>query len=194
MKRFYSRKLKKTVVMLRAGEYCVSTEGDVLYTILGSCIATCIYDKKRKIGGMNHFLLPSRLHPDELLTSNMGRYGMYAMELLIGELLKMGARRSNLGAKIFGGGNVLNFNEGDVSITSSNINFARKYLKLEKIPIENEAVGGQVGRKIIFFSDSDRVLVKSFEVSDEPRILDEEKSYKTRVFSSRRSKSTAIIF
>ncbi len=87
MKRFYSRKLKKIVVMLRAGEYCVSIKGKVLYTILGSCIATCIYDKEKKIGGMNHFLLPSQLHPDELLTSNMGRYGMYAMELLIGELI-----------------------------------------------------------------------------------------------------------
>ena len=194
MKRFYSRKLKKTVVMLRAGEYCVSIKGKVLYTILGSCIATCIYDKEKKIGGMNHFLLPSRLHPDELLTSNMGRYGMYAMELLIGELIKKGANRSNLAAKIFGGGNVLHFNKGNVSVMSSNINFARKYLKLEKIPIENEDVGGRAGRKIIFFSDSARVFVKSFEVSNDPHVLDEEKSYNDRVFSSRKAKSTAIVF
>lgn len=172
----------------------MSIKGKVLYTILGSCIATCIYDKEKKIGGMNHFLLPSRLHPDELLTSNMGRYGMYAMELLIGELIKKGASRSNLAAKIFGGGNVLNFNKGNVSVTSSNINFARKYLKLEKIPIENEDVGGRAGRKIIFFSDSARVFVKSFEVSNEPHVLNEEKSYKYRVFSSRRAKSTAIVF
>ncbi|MCK5543977.1 MAG: hypothetical protein KAI35_02100 [Desulfobulbaceae bacterium] len=195
MKRFYSRKLAKTVVMLSAGEYCVSSKGEVLYTILGSCIAACIYDKERKVGGMNHFLLPSHLRPDELLTTNLGRYGMYAMELLIGELLKRGARRNNLAAKIFGGGNVLNLgNGGDDSVTASNINFARKYLKLERIPIENEAVGERVGRKILFFSDSARVFVKSFDVSDEPRVLKEEKVYKDRVLSSGKVKSTAIVF
>lgn len=173
----------------------MSAKGEVLYTILGSCIAACIYDKGRKVGGMNHFLLPTHLRPDELLTTNLGRYGMYAMELLVGDLLKMGAMRNNLAAKIFGGGNVLNFsNGGDDSVTTSNINFARKYLKSEGIPIENEAVGELVGRKILFFSDSAQVFVKSFDVSDEPRVLNEEKVYKERVLSSRKVKSTAIIF
>ncbi|MBW1988914.1 MAG: chemotaxis protein CheD, partial [Deltaproteobacteria bacterium] len=153
MKRFYSHKLKKHVIMLRAGEYYVSSTGEVLYTLLGSCMAVCLYDPGLNIGGMNHFLLPGMVHPDEIFTSEVGRYGMYAMELLIGDLIKRGARREMLKAKVFGGGAVLKFRKGDGDVTGSNVRFATRFLQLEGIPTEVADVGGRQGRKILFFSD-----------------------------------------
>jgi chemotaxis protein CheD len=194
LNRYYSEKLKKTLIMLTAGEYFATQKGEVLYTIVGSCIATCIYDAERKIGGMNHFLLPGMVHPDEMLSSDVGRYGMFAMELLIGELIKLGARRKELKAKLFGGGKVLTFRKNDGDVTASNIRFARKFLELEGIPTVNEDVGGNKGRKIMFHSDTCRVFVKHFAVGRENEAMKEEQEYKARVFQKRFEKSPVMMF
>ena len=196
MKRFYSQKHKKNVIMLRAGEYYASKNGEILHTILGSCIATCIYDHEKKIGGMNHYLLPSMLHPDEIMASEVGRYGMYAMELLIGELIKYGAKRENLAAKVFGGGNVLEFRKTDGDITGTNIKFAKKFLELEGIPLQKEDLGGYDGRKILFFTDTSRVLLKRFNMKKDMKTFNEEKSYKNLVFCKRKAEtdSSVILF
>ena len=185
MKRFYSEKYKKNVVMLSSGEYFVSKNGEILHTVLGSCIAVCIYDTEKKIGGMNHYLLPGMIHPDEILTSNMGRYGMYAMELLIGELIKYGARRETLAAKIFGGGKVLKFRKCDGNVTKSNIHFARKFLELEGIPVKSEDMGGYTGRKILFFTDTAKVLLKRFDVEKNHKLFDKERTYKGLILHKR---------
>lgn len=194
MYRFYSHKLKKRVVMLMAGEYFATQDGEVLYTVLGSCVAACIYDKEKKVAGMNHFLLPGIVRPEEILSSEVGRYGMFAMELLIGELIKLGARREGLQAKIFGGGNVLRFRNGDGDVTGSNIRFAKKFLDLEGIPTAKEDLGGNSGRKILFFSDSNRVLLKRFDTKTERQFLHDEESYKKRVFQKRLEKSPVKLF
>ena len=194
MYRFYSDKLKKTVIMLMAGDYLATENGEVLYTVVGSCIAACIYDKERKVAGMNHFLLPGMVRPDEMLTSEVGRYGMFAMELLIGELIKLGARRERLRAKLFGGGNVLKFRSSDGDVTGSNIRFAKKFLELEGIPTVKEDLGGNGGRKILFFSDSDRVLLKRFNIEKKQRFFQDEEAYKKRVFQKRLTKSPVMLF
>ncbi|MEW5736505.1 MAG: hypothetical protein AB1921_16795 [Thermodesulfobacteriota bacterium] len=182
------------MVLLRAGEYYVSTKGEVIYTLLGSCVAACLYDLDRKIGGMNHFLLPGLVHPEEIFTSEVGRYGMYAMELLIGELIKNGARRDKLKAKIFGGGNVLKFRTMDGDVTGSNVRFASKFLELEGIPPQTQDVGGLQGRKVLFFSDTARVLLKRFSVDTNPEAIKEEAAYKSRVFHPRTDKPSVILF
>jgi len=173
--------------MIGSGEYFASKNGEILHTVLGSCIAVCIYDIKKKIGGMNHYLLPGMVHPDEILTSKVGRYGMYAMELLIGELIKYGASRENLASKIFGGGNILKFRKFDGDITGSNIRFAKKFLELEGIPAKSEDLGGYSGRKILFFTDTAKVLLKRFDVEKNQKILDNERAYKGLVFHKRRA-------
>ena len=193
MKRFFNNKYKKSVVMLRVGEYYSSKAGVILHTILGSCIATCIYDTENKIGGMNHYLLPGMIRPDEILTSEAARYGMYAMELLIGELIKSGAQRKHLAAKVFGGGNVLEFRKTDGDVTESNIRFAKKFLELEKIPIINEDLGGDIGRKIMFFTDTGKVLLKKFDIKKDAKSLNEEKAYKSLIFQKRQVKPTSVI-
>ncbi|MBW1740104.1 MAG: hypothetical protein JRJ42_03095 [Deltaproteobacteria bacterium] len=180
--------------MLKAGEYFATQNGEVLYTVVGSCIATCIYDKGRKVAGMNHFLLPGVVRHDEMLTSEMGRYGMFAMELLIGELIKLGARRQALQAKVFGGGNVLKFRSSDGDVTESNIRFAKKFLELENIPTVKEDLGGNSGRKILFFSDSDRVLLKRFDTNKDKRVFEDEEAYKRGIFQKRLAKSPVILF
>lgn len=180
--------------MLMAGDYLATDNGEVLYTIVGSCIATCIYDKERKVAGMNHFLLPGLVRPDEMLTSEIGRYGMFAMELLIGELIKLGARRERLQAKLFGGGSVLKFRSSDGDVTGSNIHFAKKFLELEGIPTVKEDVGGNGGRKILFFSDSDRILLKRFDIKKDQPLFKDEEAYKRRVFKKRLTKSPVMLF
>ncbi|MFH1580940.1 MAG: chemoreceptor glutamine deamidase CheD [Pseudomonadota bacterium] len=185
MKRFYSQKYKKNVVMLSSGEYYASKNGEILHTVLGSCIAACIYDIEKKIGGMNHYFLPGMVHPDEILTAEVGRYGMYAMELLIAELIKYGVRRENLAAKVFGGGNVLKFRKADGDITGSNIRFVKKFLELEGIPVKSEDMGGYTGRKIFFFTDTAKVLLKRFDAEKNQKILANERAYKNLVFHKR---------
>jgi len=180
--------------MLSSGEYYATSNGEVLYTVVGSCIATCIYDRERGVAGMNHFLLPGMVHPDDMLSSELGRYGMFAMELLIGELIKLGARRQGLQAKLFGGGKVLRFRSNDGDITGSNIRFAKKFLELEGIPAVKEDLGGNDGRKILFFSDSDRVLLKRFDMKKERRFFKDEEAYKARVFQKRLEKSPVMLF
>lgn len=194
MYRFYSYKLKRTAIMLMAGDYFATQNGEVLYSVVGSCIATCIYDMEREVAGMNHFLLPGMVHPDEMLSSEVGRYGMFAMELLIGELIKLGARREGLQAKLFGGGNVLEFRNNDGNITRSNIRFAKKYLELEGILTVKEDLGGNSGRKILFFTDSGRVLLKRFDMRNDRQFLQNEEAYKRRIFRKRPGKSPVMLF
>jgi chemotaxis protein CheD len=193
VKRFYSQNYKKNVIMLGSGEYFVSKDGEILHTVLGSCIAVCIYDIKKKIGGMNHYMLPGMLHPDEILTSEVGRYGMYAMELLIGEFIKYGTRRENLTAKIFGGGNVLKFRKSDGDITGSNIRFAKKFLELEGIPVQSEDSGGYSGRKILFFTDTAKVLLKRFDAEKNQKAFDKERAYKAMILHKRQAVSSVSV-
>jgi len=193
LKRFYSHSLKKPVITLRAGEYFATQKGEVLHTNVGSCITTCIYDEKTKAAGMNHFLLPGMVHPDEILSSEVARYGMFAMELLIGELIKLGARRKGLRAKVFGGGNVLKFRNDDDDITGSNIRFIKKFLELEGIPAVKMDVGGNAGRKIFFFTDSHKVLLKRFDMRQDKSSFQDEELYKRRVFQKRVAKSRVVL-
>jgi chemotaxis protein CheD len=194
LNRFYSHGLKKPVITLMAGEYFATQNGEVLNTIVGSCITTCIYDEKTKAAGMNHFLLPGMVHPDEILSSEVARYGMFAMELLIGELIKLGARRTGLRAKVFGGGNVLKFRSDDGDIAGSNIRFAKKFLELEGIPAVKVDVGGSAGRKIFFFTDTHRVLLKRFDMRQDKRSFQDEDLYKRRIFQGRLAKSRVVLF
>ena len=98
---FWDAHFKNDAVKVLPGEYFVSDEDMLIVTTLGSCIAACLWDRERRIGGMNHFMLPERQR------RHRGRYGSYAMELLINELIKRGASRATLEAKVFGGGAVI---------------------------------------------------------------------------------------
>ena len=126
------------------GECRVSSDPNVvLTTVLGSCVAVCLYDPEAKVGGMNHFLLPGGGSGDQ---RDM-RFGVNSMELLINDLLKRGAQRFRLTAQLFGGAQVLRTNSG---IGRSNIEFAKNFITRERIPCGNSDLGGTQARRLNF--------------------------------------------
>lgn len=141
-------------VKVLPGEYFVADENMVIMTVLGSCIAACLWDSRAHIGGMNHFMLP-----DGDLADASGRYGSYAMELLINEMLKLGARRETMQAKIFGGAQVMH-NFTTMNVGERNTNFVLNYLHTERIPIVSEDVLDIYPRKVVFFPVTGKAMVK----------------------------------
>ena len=127
-------------------------------TLLGSCVAACLYDPVAKVAGMNHFLLANRRYAKEMPVSvtEAGRYGINSMELLINDMMHLGAEKKRLHAKVFGGGSVLGSVSCDNFTCVGNVNerFIREYLKAEDIPLESEDLGGELGRVIRFRTDT----------------------------------------
>lgn len=123
----------------------VDRPGVVISTVLGSCVAVCLQDSVAKIGGMNHFLLGEPDHRVE--QRNLLSYGIHAMELLINELMKLGASRGRLRAHLYGGANMI---AGLGSIGSSNAEFARRFIETEGIAIAHADLGGTHARRVEF--------------------------------------------
>lgn len=152
---------EQELITIHPGEYYATRDDTIISTVLGSCIAVGFIDEEARIGGLNHFMLPSAAAKIDLVQSPDAKYGMYAMELLINDLMKLGARRSALKAKVFGGGSVLRFSGGASSkIPANNIEFAFEYLRKEGIPVLASDVGGREPRKIFFFARTGKVLLK----------------------------------
>lgn len=156
------------------GDYFVTGRDMLIVTVLGSCVSACIRDPKLRIGGMNHFMLPEYSRDAEGLVGVSARYGAYAMEILINQLLKLGAQRKNLEVKVFGAGKVL---AGLGDIGQRNAEFVREYLRLEKIRLAAEDLGGIYPRKVYFFPYSGRVLVKQLRSVSNNTIFIREKAY-----------------
>ncbi len=163
---------------LLPGEYFVSIRNMLLVTVLGSCVAACIRDVRLGIGGMNHFMLPDC---EVAEAGALGaRYGTYAMEILIGHLLKLGARRENLEAKVFGGGNVL---PGLVqaNVGHKNAAFVENFLKTENIRITARDLAAGHPRKVYFFPESGRVLVRRLRSLHNDTVFEREIEYRQRL-------------
>ncbi|MBI5659284.1 MAG: chemoreceptor glutamine deamidase CheD [Nitrosomonadales bacterium] len=174
---YYDKYFGIEAAKLLPGEYYVTARNMVLVTVLGSCVAACIRDRSCGIGGMNHFMLPGE--GGDLLSSS-ARYGAYAMEKLINELLKMGARRGNLEAKLFGGGNVLRgFTAANVG--ERNAEFAIHYLRTERIAIVAQDLLDIFPRKVYFFPESGKVRVKQLRSMHNDTIIEREQEYKARI-------------
>lgn len=145
-------------VVIHPGERYVIKGDCVISTLLGSCVAACLYDPVARVAGMNHFLLANKRYAREmpLTITEAGRYGVQAMELLINDMLRLGAGKSRIRAKVFGGGNVLQTMSRDnfACVGSVNARFIREFLKNEGIPIESEDLGGELGRVIRFRTDT----------------------------------------
>lgn len=155
---------KLNVVRVLQGDTRVSAQPDeVMSTILGSCVATCIWDPVAGVGGLNHFLLPGEKSDQSRSLS----YGVNAMELLINGLLKHGADRRRLQVKLFGGAQML---ENATNIGEKNIRFARWYAENENLPIVSQCLGGQHGRKIRFWPVTGRVQ-RCFIAGHQPEML-----------------------
>ncbi|WP_290664099.1 chemoreceptor glutamine deamidase CheD [Aquabacterium sp.] len=163
---FYDAHFHNEAVKILPGEYFVYDEDIIIMTTLGSCIATCLWDRNARIGGMNHFMLPDNGGG----TSDSGRYGSFAMELLINEMLKRGASRMTLEAKVFGGGAVIS-GMSSLNVGERNTTFVMDYLKTERIPIVSKDVMDIYPRKVCFFPQSGKAMVKRLAAANPDAIV-----------------------
>jgi chemotaxis receptor (MCP) glutamine deamidase CheD len=145
-------------VRIEAGGVHAARTPTEIRTILGSCVAACLYDPILKIGGMNHFMLPHGHHE-----TRPARYGVHAMELLINEIMKLGGDRLRLRAKVFGGASVIAALRSGSDVGTQNADFIRAFLRSERIPIEAERLGGVQPLEVRQHTDSGRVRVRALQ-------------------------------
>ncbi len=177
--RSWDKALGMPVAKILPGEYYVTVEDEMITTVLGSCVSACIRDRVFGIGGMNHFMLPESDHGGwggaTDVTSTATRYGNYAMEHMINEILKHGGHRRNLEVKLFGGGSIINSSS---RVGMHNIEFVRCYLKTEGLSIVGEDLGDIYPRKIQYFPRSGRARVKKLKHLHDTAVVEREQAYK----------------
>ncbi len=181
---YFDREFGLQAVKLLPGEYYLTADNMVLTTVLGSCVSACLRDVSSGIGGMNHFMLPDEADGDAAATM---RYGAYAMEVLITQLLKAGARRERLEAKVFGGGAVL-ANMTMLNIGERNADFVLRYLQAERIRIAAQDLRGKLPRRINFFPLSGRVTVKKLRQHDDALLVQLEEQALARALLTQRGR------
>jgi len=184
-------------IIINPGEFYVSNTQEVISTLLGSCVAACLFDPVNKVIGMNHFLLAYKTHAYNMpaIESEEGRYGINAMELLINEMMAKGARRENLQAKCFGGADVLQIRGepgGRKSVGGVNIDFIREFLQNEKIPMVSSALGGDFGRNVHFVGGDFSVFVKMIGAGQKSKLEQEERTYWKKSINEHEKDATKI--
>lgn len=182
--RFFDRSRGTVHVKILPGEFYVTTADEVISTVLGSCVAACMWDPVAGIGGMNHFMIPTtdRRMSDAAVTDEAARYGMFAMEFLINTILKNGGDRGRLLTKIAGGGHVMNF---ATNIGQRNIDFVRHYLVVEGLALTSEHVGGPYPMKLAFHPLTGRARVKELRNEVEETMVRRERSYAAHLTQAR---------
>jgi chemotaxis protein CheD len=165
---FWDAHFQNDAVKVLPGEYFVHDEDILITTTLGSCIAACLWDRERRIGGMNHFMLPDGV-------GDSGRYGSYAMELLINEMMKRGASRGSMEAKVFGGGQVIS-GMTSINVGERNTQFVLDYLRTERIPVLSKDVLDIYPRKVCFLPASGKAMVKRLAPSNTDALVAQDRA------------------
>lgn len=176
--RYWDKTTNLYAAKLLPGEYYVSMHGELIVTVLGSCVSACVRDTVFGIGGMNHFMLPMEAESgssNETWNSEATRYGNFAMEALINDILKAGGRKENLEIKVFGGGNVL---ENATTVGKRNIEFVRDYIKTEGYRIVGEDLGDIYPRKVQYFPQTGKVRIKKLREMHNRTIVEREVNYR----------------
>lgn len=184
------RELERISRNVAPGAWLIETERPIA-TLLGSCVAVCLWDPQLKLGGMNHFMLPSYQkssnHEMDVLLC-----GDFSMEALMNGMLARGARKARVQAKAFGGGAVISSLAGSGGIGERNVAFAREWLALENIPLLASDFGGTCSRKVIFDPGSGEAFCKRGETT--ATIADAEKAYQIRLARQAQKKSNIELF
>ncbi len=180
VRRFWDPAHGLMTAKLLPGEFYVSAGPELISTVLGSCVAACIRDRQRGLGGMNHFMLPEQLSESDAWASvgRAARYGNDAMEQLINAILKAGGRREDLEVKSFGGGRVL---RGMTDVGRRNVDFVRRYLGTEKLAVSAADVGGTYPRQLQFFPDSGKARVRQLRSLNDGQVVAGEQNYLKRL-------------
>ncbi|GAB2864850.1 chemoreceptor glutamine deamidase CheD [Pseudoduganella ginsengisoli] len=176
---YYDRTFDCDAAKILPGEYYFTNKDMLIVTVLGSCVSACIRDRVTGLGGMNHFMLPDG-GGDGSPVSASARYGSYAMEILINDLLKAGAKRENMEAKVFGGGAVLKGFTA-INVGERNAAFVQTFLKNERIRIVAEDLNDIYPRKVYFFPRTGKVLVKKLMQTHNDTLAKRESEYASRL-------------
>lgn len=180
---YYDKRFGVQAIKLLPGQYAVTQQEKLLVTVLGSCVAACVFDPSNGVGGMNHFMLPSinktanELERSECMST---KYGIYAMEVLVNELVKSGAEKRRLQAKVFGGGRVVpSFIQHDVG--RFNAEFVVNFLNTERIPIVASDLCEEYARKIYFFPATGSVFMKRIHELNNSTIIERESQHRWKL-------------
>lgn len=187
--RYWDKRMNVPAAKILPGECYVSDKGEMIVTVLGSCVSACIRDTKLGIGGMNHFMLPvqsgERIIDRPNLINAALCYGNWAMEYLVNEIVKRGGDKSRLEVKVFGGGRVLS-GLSNLDIGARNVDFILRYLAEEGLDVIAQDVGSDCPRKVLYFSDTGAVKMKKLRSRENDTVEIREKAY----LDSIRSKPT----
>lgn len=178
IRRLRDHRFPHEIASILPGEFFVSPEPMIVYTVLGSCISACIRDPIAGVGGMNHFMLPKPEHASHDSWGESTRYGSYAMESLINEIIKRGGLKSRLEIKLFGAGRIY---EGNIDVGSYNAKWVVGYLKREGLATVKTDLGDVFPRKVYYFTDSGRVLMKKIEHVKNQTIFERENEYASKI-------------
>jgi chemotaxis protein CheD len=154
--RYFDKQFKVEAAKILPGQYHATSDDVVIVTVLGSCVSACLWDPVRRIGGMNHFMLPGAAGGAAVASANLG---LYAMEVLINRMLKLGAERRRIVAKVFGGASVLEGMDA-LNVGTQNGTFVLEFLAEEGIPVVAQDLYDVCPRKVYFFAASGKVMVK----------------------------------
>ena len=195
--RSWDAKNERCSARVLPGEYYVTRHDEIISTVLGSCVSACIRDPGTGVGGMNHFMLPGSFEnpkaqwnggDDSLET----RFGVAAMESLINDILKQGARKGNLEVKLFGAGEILNMQVNNVG--ARNAAFVRHFVKLESMFVAAEDLGGQHPRKILYFPRTGKVLVRRLRSLQTQTVAAREQQYESGLLKQDTSSGEIELF
>ena len=174
IQRRFDARLDAVVATLHPGDYYVATAGELIGTVLGSCVSACVRDSRLRIGGMNHFMLPVDRSEGTSAWGNTAsastRFGNVAMERLINEILKLGGRRADLEVKLVGGGRVL---DSLSDVGARNIRFVKDYVQAEGFRVVGADLGSLYPRKVLYNPATGSAQVKRLARSDGRVVADE---------------------
>jgi chemotaxis protein CheD len=186
IRRMKDHRFPHEIAAILPGEYFVSDQPMIVYTVLGSCVSACIRDPLARVGGMNHFMLPKPKDGGGDSWGESTRYGSYAMESLINDILKQGGVKSRLEVKLFGAGRIY---EGNIDVGARNAEWVLEYIKTEGLTACKTDLGDTLPRKVYYFTESGRVLMKKIEKVKNDTIAAREREYAAKLYAE---KSVAV--
>jgi chemotaxis protein CheD len=160
MKTIFSTKYDKELTTILPGELYATGKDMVIATVLGSCVSVCLYDNENKVAGMNHYMLEGKVYNDGKMSDSSTKHALHAIHKLIDCMTQNGAKRENLTAKVFGGGNVLKTEKPVHNVPMYNVRAAKVILEMEDIPILEEDTGDHYTRRLLFDSTNGKVYLK----------------------------------
>lgn len=172
--RFWDTWHDKCSSKIMPGEFYVGNKDEIISTVLGSCISACIHDPGAGVGGMNHFMLPGDMDGTQAMSGSAAKFGVFAMEYLINSILKHGGCKAHFEIKLFGGANVL---ATGMDVGTTNIDFIRKYIRMEGLTVVSEDLGGIHPRKVNYFPITGKVMIKNLRPVQEKMIVEREQAY-----------------